>query len=74
MNFLNFEDPEVLEKLTGPDYDKYWKATYGLDYVKKLPSNSMKFDQNAQDYDIDLTTVAVHCVESEFRYDIEVVY
>ena len=36
VNFLNFEDPEVLAKLTGDDYESHWKATYGVDFVAKL--------------------------------------
>jgi hypothetical protein len=35
VNFLNFEDPAVLARLTGPDYEQLWKKTYGYDYVIK---------------------------------------
>jgi hypothetical protein len=30
---VNFEDPEVLQRLVGPDMKKYWKETYGFDWV-----------------------------------------
>ena len=33
IKFLNFEDTEVLERLTGPDFEKLMKATYGMDYI-----------------------------------------
>lgn len=36
VNFLNFEDPAVLARFTGPDYVQYWKETYGFDNVIKL--------------------------------------
>ena len=32
---MNFEDPDVFERLTGPDYQKYWKETYGFDWVNQ---------------------------------------
>ena len=35
VNFMNFEDPDVFERLTGPDYQKYWKETYGFDWVNQ---------------------------------------
>ena len=66
MNFFNFEDPEVLAKLTGPDYEMHWKRVYGFDFVTKLPNNTAKVDID-QSYDVDSSPVAIHCVESEFR-------
>ena len=55
VNFLNFEDPAVLERLTGPDYVQQWKASYGFDYVSRSEGDKVlgKFPQ--------------HCVASEFR-------
>ena len=35
VNFLNFEDPEVFKRLTGPDYKKCWKETFGYDWVNQ---------------------------------------
>jgi hypothetical protein len=35
VNFFNFEDPDVFRRLTGPDYQKYWKETYGYDWIKQ---------------------------------------
>jgi hypothetical protein len=32
---MNFEDPAVFERLTGQDYQKYWKETFGVDWVNK---------------------------------------
>ncbi len=28
-------NPEVLKQLTGVDFDKNWKASYGVDFVSK---------------------------------------
>jgi ribosomal protein S18 len=33
VNFLNFEDPEVLQRMVGPEYKLYWKTTFGVDWV-----------------------------------------
>jgi hypothetical protein len=35
VNFMNFEDPDVFKRMTGPDYQKYWKETYGYDWVNQ---------------------------------------
>ena len=35
VNFMNFEDPDVFQRLTGPDYQKYWKETFGYDWVNQ---------------------------------------
>jgi hypothetical protein len=50
VNFLNFEDPAVLARLTGPDYEQLWKKTYGYDYVikKGLARKKQKGQQNKQ--------------------------
>ncbi len=32
---MNFEDPAVFERLTGQDYQKYWKEIFGVDWVNK---------------------------------------
>jgi hypothetical protein len=55
VNFLNFEDPAVLERLTGPDYEKFWKESYGFDNVSRNEGDKVlgKFPR--------------HCVESEYR-------
>ena len=67
MNFVNFEDPEVLERLTGPEYEKHWKETYGFDYVTKPAESSIYVDKAANVTKIDITPLAMHCVESEYR-------
>ena len=35
INFMNFEDPDVFKRLTGPDYKKYWRETFGYDWVNQ---------------------------------------
>ena len=67
MNFFNFEDPEVLERFTGPDFANYWKATYGFDYVAKHPVKKVKHDP-VQGIDYDEIPTGVHCAKSENRY------
>jgi hypothetical protein len=32
---MNFEDAAVLERMTGRNYRRYWKETYGVDWVNK---------------------------------------
>jgi hypothetical protein len=32
---MNFEDPEVMQRMTGPEYKKYWKETYGYDWINQ---------------------------------------
>ncbi len=58
VNFLNFEDPDVLERFTGPDYEKYMKNTFGFDYT-------MRYD--ARDHEAMKRKITKHCAESEFR-------
>ncbi len=55
INFLNFEDPDVLERLTGPDFEKHWKSTYGVDFatVTAPDFTTGKFHE--------------HCLKAEFR-------
>ena len=67
MNFFNFEDPEVLERFTGPDFANYWKATYGFDYVGKHPVKKVKHGP-VQGIDYDEIPTGVHCAKSENRY------
>ena len=67
VNFVNYEDPEVLERFIGPEFEKYWKETYGLDYVRRV-SFITTTQGNVTDYAHDLKPLAVHCVEAEFRY------
>jgi hypothetical protein len=55
VNFANFEDPDVLERLTGPEFTKYWKETYGVDFAIIHAVNSTEGES------------IQHCVESEFR-------
>jgi hypothetical protein len=52
---LNFEDPDVLERLTGPDFEKHWKSTYGVDFatVTAPDFTTGKFHE--------------HCLKAEFR-------
>ena len=65
---MNFDDPDVLERMTGPDYKKYWKTTYGFDYVTKLEGTRVVRDNKAKELDIDdLSPLGKHCLESEFR-------
>jgi hypothetical protein len=66
INFLNFEDPDVLARLTGPDYKKYWKATYGVDYVTKLPGQ-LVVEDGVKIVKIDETPMANYCLKSEYR-------
>ena len=65
MNFLNFEEPEVFERLTGPDYEKYWKETYGVDYVTKL--DLYKLVGNEKTLINDESPITKYCAESESR-------
>jgi hypothetical protein len=55
VNFNNFEDPDVFERLTGPDFEKHWKSTYGVDFAMK---HSPVFETG---------DLPQHCLESEFR-------
>jgi hypothetical protein len=64
---MNFEDPEVLERLTGPDYVKYWKETFGFDYVTKPKEINTEVINNTKKQVLDVSPLALHCVESEFR-------
>ena len=41
---MNFEDPAVFERMTGPDYQKYFKETYGVDWVSKEKLIGLYFD------------------------------
>ena len=66
INFLNFEDPDVLARLTGPNYEKYWKDTYGVDYVTKLPGE-LTVEDGMKTVIIDETPMAKYCLKSEFR-------
>jgi hypothetical protein len=68
VNFLNFEDPDVLARMTGPDYARYWKESYGVDYVAKLPGETIVNGNNTRGVFNDETPMAKHCVKSEFRY------
>ena len=64
---MNFDDPDVLERMTGPDYKKYWKTTYGFDYVTKLEGKKIMVN-NETKLDIDtIGPLAKYCVEAEFR-------
>jgi hypothetical protein len=65
VNFFNFEDPEVLEKFTKPGFEKYWKETYGFDFVMKLPENISNYAENIES---NFSPLAVHCVEAESGY------
>jgi hypothetical protein len=67
VNFANFEDPDVLERFTGPDYVKYWKETYGFDYVAKS-SDFFTTTINGQNRTVlDYSHLAKYCIKSEFR-------
>ncbi len=66
VNFLNFEDPDVFERFTGPNYEKYMKATYGFDFAQKITPKHMVY--NTKTDDIDVTPIVKHCAESEFRW------
>jgi NADPH-dependent curcumin reductase CurA len=65
INFMNFEDPEVLERLTGPDFEKHMKATYGFDHVIK--TKTTKIENNVTKTVPDGFKIIKHCAESEFR-------
>jgi hypothetical protein len=65
INFLNYEDPEVFERLTGPDFEKHMKATYGMDYVAKLATVQQM--GNESKLAVDETLVYKYCAESENR-------
>jgi hypothetical protein len=67
VNFVNYEDPAVLERFIGPEYEKYWKTTYGYDFVTKLPGE-VTTTINGTDFRVDNSPMALHCVKSEFRY------
>ena len=56
INFLNFEDPVVLERLTGPHYKHQWQSSYGFDFVTKDEGEVKILGKFPQ-----------HCVQSEFR-------
>ena len=64
---MNFEDPEVLERLTGPDYVKYWKETYGFDYVTKPEGFYTVMVDGTNKTLLDQSHVAEYCLKSEFR-------
>ena len=65
VNFLNFEDPEVFARLTGAEYEKYWKESYGLDTVWKV--DLVKSVGNVKTWDLDESSVNRFCAESESR-------
>ena len=67
VNFMNFEDPEVFERFTGPDYEKSWKATYGFDKVVKAQAVPTKFSNGTTAYYYDGTQFDQYCAESENR-------
>jgi hypothetical protein len=56
INFLNFEDPEVFDRMTGPDYEKNMKATYGMDYIVREEPGDLSSGKYLE-----------HCVNSESR-------
>ena len=65
VNFLNMEDPEVFDRLTGSDYEQQWKAAYGFDYVTKL--DQYKMVGNLKVFEVDDSPLTKHCAESESR-------
>jgi hypothetical protein len=65
VNFLNFQDPAVFIRLTGPDFEKHMKTTYGFDFVIK--TETTKKDGKEKTIQIDETPIFKHCAESEFR-------
>jgi hypothetical protein len=64
VNFLNFQDPAVFERFTGPDFEKNMKTTYGFDFVIKTETTKNYDKKTIQ---IDETPIFKHCAESEFR-------
>jgi hypothetical protein len=78
---MNFEDPNVFQRMTGPEYKKYWKETYGYDWINQEKSRGMlsKFIDNcAKSYffagyrentvfTIEYTELMKHCAISENR-------
>ena len=65
-NFLNF-DWAAVERLSGPDFEKYFKQTYGVDYAVKPGGKTVKVDDSQ--FTIvqpDLSQAAKHCLKSEF--------
>ena len=66
VDFVNFDDPEVLGRFTGPDYKKYWSETYGFDFVTKLQAERVTVGNNTY-MDTDVLQLAKYCLESEFR-------
>jgi hypothetical protein len=65
VNFLNFEDPEVFERFTGPDFEKYMKTTYGFDQAIQLEHT--KLVGNVRTDILDETVLYKFCAESENR-------
>ncbi len=64
MNFLNFQDPAVFERFTGPDFEKHMKTTYGFDFVIKAEPSKKDGKEETK---INETPIFKHCAESEFR-------
>jgi hypothetical protein len=62
---LNYEDPEVFERLTGPDFEKHMKATYGYDHVMKIEQTIMV--NNVKVVESNDLPMRKHCAESENR-------
>jgi hypothetical protein len=64
---MNFEDPEVFERMIGSDFKNLWKTTYGFDYVTKLPAEKvLKNNQSVLVQDA-LTAFGKYCLKAEFR-------
>ena len=65
---MNFEDPDVLERFTGPDYVKYWKDTYGYDNVAKLKEPTAVNSSKKINIAVDHTFMGKkYCLRAEFR-------
>jgi hypothetical protein len=67
VNFLNFEDPDVLERFVGTDYKKFWKETYGFDYAAKL-SKPVAVNNSSINIAVDHNYLGKkYCLKAEFR-------
>jgi hypothetical protein len=64
VNFLNFQDPAVFERLTGPDFERHMKTTYGFDFVAKAETSKK---DGKEETEFNETPIFKHCAESEFR-------
>lgn len=67
VNFLNFEDPAVLERFTAnKDYAKVWQETFGVDYATKLGLPRKKTETEHAAPENDQSRMPKYCLQSEY--------